>query len=454
MYKLFLLSALFICFSVQGFSLTDNDTLKTKKKKKEKIKDGWTFGAVPVVAYDSDLGFKYGGLVNFYNYGKPTTYPEYQQSIYVEISRTTKGSGINQLFFDSEHMFPNRPIRITADLSYLTEQALDFYGFNGYESAYFMDFENDETDDYISRMYYRYERKLLRFTLDFQGRLLGDNLNWLIGFGHFNHELGSVDIDKLNEGKDGDDLLPDTASLYDKYVDWGLIPAKEADGGVMNYLKFGTIYDTRDNEANPMKGIWSEVIIVTAPKLLDNYENSFTKLSLIHRQYFTLIPSKLSFAYRAGYQGTVQGNPPFYYQPYLISSFSPSVLTEGLGGAKSLRGIRRDRIVGEDIVYGNFEFRWKFWKGVIKNQNFYLALSTFLDAGKVTKPIEINKSLIPASENLVNYFDESSDKIHASSGIGLHVVLNQNFIVAFDYGMAFDKRDGDNGLYIGMNFLF
>ena len=108
----------------------------------------------------------------------------------------------------------------------------------------------------------------------------------------------------------------------------------------------------------------------------------------------------------------------------------------------------------EDIVYGNFEFRWKFWKGVIKNQNFYLALSSFLDAGKVTKPIEIDKSLIPPSENLSNYFDESSDKIHASSGIGLHVVLNQNFIVAFDYGMAFDKRDGDNGLYIGMNFLF
>jgi outer membrane protein assembly factor BamA len=222
----------------------------------------------------------------------------------------------------------------------------------------------------------------------------------------------------------------------------------------MNYLKFGTIYDTRDNEANPMKGIWSEVIIVTAPKLLDNYENSFTKLSLIHRQYFTLIPSKLSFAYRVGYQGTVQGNPPFYYQPYLISSFSPSVLTEGLGGAKSLRGIRRDRIVGEDIVYGNFEFRWKFWQGIIKNQNFYLALSTFLDAGKVTKPIEIDKSLIPASENSEDYFDESSDKIHASSGIGMHVALNENFIVAFDYGLAFDKRDGDNGLYIGMNFLF
>ncbi|MFW5721214.1 MAG: hypothetical protein ACOCWW_02380 [Bacteroidota bacterium] len=82
----------FLLVFLGTFSLSSNDTLTTSKNKEEKIKDGWTFGAVPVVAYDSDLGFKYGGLVNFYNYGKPSTYPEYQQSIYVEISRTTKGS--------------------------------------------------------------------------------------------------------------------------------------------------------------------------------------------------------------------------------------------------------------------------------------------------------------------------------------------------------------------------
>jgi len=39
------------------------------EEKKEKIKDGWSFGAVPAIAYDSDIGFKYGGLVNFYDYG-------------------------------------------------------------------------------------------------------------------------------------------------------------------------------------------------------------------------------------------------------------------------------------------------------------------------------------------------------------------------------------------------
>jgi outer membrane protein assembly factor BamA len=456
---------LFISFSIilSFLALKSNsqeDTLAAGKNKAEKIKDGWTFGAVPVVAYDSDLGFKYGGLVNFYNYGKPTSYPEYLQSIYLEVSRTTKGSGINQIFFDSEHMFPNKPIRITGDISYLTEQALDFYGFNGYQAAYIPEFEDDDSNNplYKSRMYYRMERKMIRYTADFSGNLFSEKLKWVAGFAHFNHKMGSVDIDALNEGKDDNDLLPlidSIPGLYDEYVAWGIIPQKEADGGKINYIKLGTVYDTRDNEANPMSGIWSEIIIVTAPKFLDNYENDYTKLSITHRQYFTLIPSKLSFAYRLGYQGTIAGKTPFYMQPYLNSSYSPSVVTEGLGGAKSIRGILRDRIVGDGFVFGNLEFRWKFLKTVIKNQNIYVALSTFSDFGQVVDEIDVDKTqMIIDGVDLTNYFDTSSDKLHISYGLGLHFALNENFIIAFDYGMVSDKRDGSSGLYIGMNFLF
>ena len=439
------------------------DSLKTNVEKEEKIKDGWTFGAVPVVAYDSDLGFKYGGLVNFYNYGKPSSYPEYLQSIYLEISRTTKGSGINQIAFDSEHMFPNKPIRITGDLSYLTEQALDFYGFNGYQAAYIPEFEDDDSDNdlYKSRMYYRMERKLFRFTADFSGNLIGENIKWIAGMAHLNHKLGSVDIDALNKGKDDDELLPsidDVPGLYDRYVKWGIISEEEADGGKINYLKLGVIYDSRDNEPNPMKGIWSEILIITAPSLFDNYENSYTQLALTHRQYFTLLPNRLSFAYRLSYQTTIDGDIPFYMLPYLNFSYNPSVSVEGLGGAKSLRGILRNRVVGDAITFGNFEFRWKFLKTVIKNQNLYIALSGFTDVGKVVKETEVNKSKIPMADvlgnNLDYYFDSETDKLHTSYGIGLHFALNQNFIVAFDYGLVTDDRDGTSGLYIGMNFLF
>ncbi|MFC2151886.1 hypothetical protein ACFLSE_05100 [Bacteroidota bacterium] len=451
-----------------SFISRGQDSLKVNSKparpagsKEEKIKDGWTFGAVPVIAYDSDLGFKYGALANFYNYGKPTSYPEYLQSIYVEMSRTTKGSGINQLSFDSGHLFPNKPIRITSDLSYLTEQALDFYGYNGYQSAYNPDFEDNDPNNllYKSRMYYRMERKVIRFAADFSGKLYKDKIRWHAGFAHINHKLASVDINALNSGLSDDEILPSIDSvpgLYDEYVAWGIIPEKEADGGKINYIKLGIIYDTRDNEANPMSGLWSEIILVTAPSFLDNYENDYTQLSLSHRQYFTVIKSKLSFAYRIGYQSTIAGNTPFYMLPYLNFSYNSSISVEGLGGAKSIRGILRNRVVGDAIFYGNLEFRWKFIKTVIKNQNLYIALSTFSDFGQVIQETKIDKNKFPTdgSVDLNNYFDTENDKLHVSYGLGLHFVLNENFIVAFDYGLTADKRDGSSGLYIGMNFLF
>ncbi|MBL6963882.1 MAG: hypothetical protein ISR55_08665 [Bacteroidetes bacterium] len=432
----------------------ENADKKSDTASIEKTKTGWTFGLLPAVAFDSDLGFKYGGLINFYNFGDGSTYPDYLQSIYLEISRTTKGSGVNQLFFDSEHLFKNKKIRVTADLSYLTEQALDFYGFNGAEVKFNPAFQEDGNTSYISRMYYRHARKMLRFYTDFQAYIIPEKLRWLGGLAFYNFNISTVDINKLNKGKDAADMLPDTKSLYDKYVEWGLIGADEADGGHNQFIKAGLIWDTRDIEANPGKGIWTEALLMTAPSFLGNNENAFTKLAFTHRQYFTLIKKRLTFVYRLGYQGTIQGTAPFYLQTLLISSYSPSVITEGLGGAKSLRGIMRNRVVGDDIVFGNFEFRWKFIRAVLGGQNVYLALNPFVDIGRVIAPIEVDKGLVAPGEIYANYFTANDEKFHFTYGCGLHIALNENFVLALNYGFAADKQDGDRGLYIGTNWLF
>jgi hypothetical protein len=408
---------------------------------------------LPVVAYDADLGFQYGGLVNFFNYGDGSTYPAYKHSIYVEVSRYTRGSGVNQLLYDSKYLLPKK-IRITAEINYLTEQALDFYGFNGYRAAYFPDFEDQNSSHYISRMFYRHERNTFRLVADFQGQIRENKLRWLAGFSHFNVAVGKVDIDKLNDGRDPEDMLPDTAGLYDKYVDWGIIEQKEKDGGQVEMLKLGLIYDTRDQEANAMKGIWTEMIFATCPSWLGNKDYPFTKLALTHRQYFTLLPKKLSFVYRIGYQGTIAGRAPFYMQPYMISSYSVVSKSDGLGGAKTIRGVLRNRVVGDDIAYTNLELRWKFYKRIISGQNVYLMLIGFADAGMVLDEIDVDKSNIPYSEYLYDYFEMKGDCLHGAGGLGLRIVLNENFIIAADYGFSFDKRNGSGGLYINTKNLF
>lgn len=421
------------------------------QKDSVKVKKGWTFGALPAVSYNSDLGFQYGALASIYDYGDGSTYPKYRKMFKIEVSRYTKGSGINQIFFDSDRLFPKKKIRVTADLSYLTDKACDFYGFNGAEVNFNPAFSNDEDTAYISRMYYRMERNIFRFTCDFQGNI-SPNLRWLAGVAFLNFQLGTVDIDKLNKGKSEDKKLPDTALLFDKYVKWKMIPAKDTDGGHYQMVKLGLVYDTRDIEANPSRGMWTEALLILAPSFLGNSENSFIRLVFAHRQYFTLIPKTVTFDYRLCYMGNIAGNTPFYLQPYMFSSFPSGTLVEGLGGAKSVRGILRDRVVGNGIVWGNFEFRYKFYKA--KKRNIYLALNPFMDAGRVVQKIEVDKSKIPSTEKTSDYFTGQSEKMHFTAGCGLHGGLNENFVVAFDYGHALDKQDGKHGIYVGVNWLF
>ncbi|MEA3446438.1 MAG: hypothetical protein U9R19_17120, partial [Bacteroidota bacterium] len=53
-----------------------------------------------------------------------------------------------------------------------------------------------------------------------------------------------------------------------------------------------------------------------------------------------------------------------------------------------------------------------------------------------------------------DYFSTDKDKLHSSYGLGIRIAMNQNFIVAVDYGRALNKQDGESGMYIGLNYLF
>lgn len=418
---------------------------------KEKTKDGWSLGAVPAIAFDSDLGFKIGAVVNFFDYGDGRIYPEYRHSLYFEYSITTKGSSISQFLYDSKYLIPG--IRVSAEASYLTERALDYYGFNGYKAYYNAEYENDENNDmYISRVYYRQERKLLRIRSDFQGRFFSDKVRWLAGLSHYSIKTDTVDIDRLNKGKDEEDKLPSVnGGLYGQYTSWGVIAEDQIYGGSTTLLKGGLVYDTRDNEPNPMRGLWTEILFHWAPSFLGNGEYSFLKLGITHRQYFTLIKNKLSFVYRIGYQDKIGGTMPSFMLPFMLNG-GHSLDRDGLGGAKTIRGILRNRVVGEDNLFGNLEFRWKFFNTVIFNQNVYFAINAFTDFGLVTTDYKLNLTNVP--DEYLYLFPDDKEKAHISYGGGLHIALNQNFVVAINYGIAADKRDGNRGLYIGLNWLF
>ncbi len=450
-YRKMLVMIMAVLFVLKVSAQSDTALIHDEDKTQDKIKKGWNFGGLPVISYDSDLGLQLGALVNMYHYGDGSRYPKYNHSIYVEGSWYLKGSGIFRFYYDSDRLI--KGVRTSLDLSYLPDQAFKFFGFNGYEAVYNWQWDDDEDSAYVSRMFYRTNRKFFRAKVDFQGKITHDEkLRWLAGADFYSIKMANVDVDHLNEGKDPEDILPDT-SLFQNYKDWNIIPENEWEGGMFTVFKLGMVYDSRNNDALPTKGIWTEAILAMAPKFTSDMQEGFMKFAVTHRQYFTLVKKRLSLAYRLGLQVNVAGHTPYYAEGLMYYVTMKGAYNEGLGGSKTIRGVQRNRLIGDGIVYGNFELRWQFWYFKFINQNWYLALSGFFDTGRVIQYITVDDSEVP--EDLrPEYFDPDAEKFHSGYGGGLHISMNQNFIIAIDYGRAVNKQDGNSGFYIGLNWLF
>ena len=158
---------------------------------------------------------------------------------------------------------------------------------------------------------------------------------------------------------------------------------------------------------------------------------------------------------------------------YLNTLFIQRVMYEGLGGANSLRGIMRNRILANGFAYANVELRCKVAKFDIGRQHFYIGLAPFFDLGVITQPYELDEKLINdayAEDKdanklpLDNYFTMKDGKLdqsrvympHMAAGLGLKAAMNENFVLSVDWAMAFDKQDNAKwaNFYIKMGYLF
>lgn len=391
------------------------------------VKKGWNFGPLPAISYNSDLGFQYGALCDIYWFGDGSQYPHYIHKFNVEVSKYTKGTGVYHFFYDSKHLL--KGLRTTIDFSYLTDRMMDFYGYNGYLSPYLRD---------RGESFYKFDRNLLRATIDLQGKIKG-NLAWVAGVGVYKYRTGGV---KLQE-------CEDELSLFRYYVQEGLIKDDEKNGGTRMELKLGLVYDTRDNEADPYRGFKGEAISLISPGF---GSQSYTKLYLSASAYVPLYKEKLTFAFRAAYQGTVTGEQPFYMLQNITTLYFRQITSEGLGGLNTIRGVLRNRVVGAGLFLSNVELRYRFASFTFLGQQWYLAVNPFFDAGRVVQYYRYDKmttSLIPGVYN-----PGQKEKMHMSAGAGIKAVMNRNFVISAEWGKPFNKADGDNGLSIGLNFIF
>jgi len=464
--------------NVEGGKQAVADT--TAKKKKDIVKKGLNLGPLPVVAYDADKGLQLGAILQLFDYGDGSRYPNYENKTYLEASFFTKGSMLFQLMHDNKTLIPG--VRWSSSAALALDKGMDFFGFNGYQSFY--DYSkiaagksstqytmpDGQVSTGIFSPFYRYDRTSLLIKSDFIGNIT-EHFKWEAGYHFAWFKQQDIDYENINKGKTLEQDFPTSINtLWHNYRDWGLISDEEANGGFVSSIRAGLVYDSRDKEGAPTRGIWAEGHVMLAPKWLGSTV-PFYRYAVTFRHYVPIVKNDiLTFAYRLNYEGTFGNSAPYYVLPY-ITVMGENADKDGFGGYRNVRGILRNRVVGLDEATYTAEFRWRFVKFPLWKQNFALGLSAFSDGSMVTRgrDMAFNYKGDPAKYNeskaLYDYYvrDMASDLPHITFGAGFRIIMNENFIIAVEYGMPIShlmpnspiyNQDGNGAFYVNIGYLF
>jgi outer membrane protein assembly factor BamA len=330
----------------------------------------------------------------------------YRFTIQPTVLITTEGRRDMTVFFDAPTLLSGG-WRVSAFAGFEQQLAQPYYGV-GNATPY-----DPTLEDAPNSYFYRFGRQRLRATADFQHRIGSSSGRFLVGGGVAHSTINLTPHDS------GTTLL--AAQMN------GQTPAPER----ANYLRAGLIWDTRDHEIGPSRGTWAEALVQRVSKGLGAPED-FTRWTTTVRQYVPIAP-RLTFAERVVAQG-IDGDAPFDELATIQSSFKQG---EGLGGSSSIRGIPKDRYIGKALWLSNSELRWHAADFSIIGRRSFVALSGFVDAGRVW------------SDRF--RVDQALDDLHVGYGGGVRVGVGPSFIVATDVGHS---NESTAAVYIGLGWMY
>ena len=416
------------------FSTSAQTTDSTERE----IVRGWSVGAFPTVSISNTLGFQYGLFGSVFFYGDGSTYPDPLHKFTFEGSHFTGGRSRFYLTYDSKYLIPNW--RLTLSALYMLDPLAFFYGFNGAAQPY--------ADSLDARKHYYLDRRFLQTFANFQ-RQLTDNMKIAGGLTFSHYDITDYDSAKY-------DGYP-TSALYREYVDRGLISPNEARGGNVVEARAGIVYDTRDIEAAPNRGLLAEVFLNGG---LAQGNHNYLKLCAYFSQFHRIPLGFIAagdpvFAYRIAYTGTLAGDVPFYMQQIIPMLVPHTMLTEGLGSAKTMRGLFENRIVADGVAWANVELRVKLVKFSLLNQYFYIAVNPFFDCGLITQPYRLDRQAQSLGYSDTHALRRQAQQLATAAGLGFKLAWNENFIITLELARSFDPILGNDFWFdAGVNYVF
>ena len=365
---------------------------------------GRELGGVPAINYDSDEGFGYGVDLELYDYGAGLR--PYRYTVQPRLEASSGGRRDIEVFFDAPHVLPTG-WRVLAFAGTERQRFSPYYGI-GNATAYDAALETDANPDY-----YAFDRTRTQLLLDLQRGVPHTPVRLLLGAGIAHTHVNLQPRDR------GTTLL---------VQDSGWTPGAQAPHGWSSFVRAGLIWDTRDREVGPHRGTWTELLVQRIDRTLGSSAD-YTRWTLTDRRYVPL-GRRLTFANRVLLQ-KVTGSAPFYDLSLVQTSFRQQ---EGLGGAKTLRGIPKDRYVDDGLALWNAELRWRASDFAAVGRSWHLVLSGFVDTGRVW-----------GQERL------ALSGLHTGYGGGVRLGMGESFIVALDAGHS---RDATLPFYIGLGYLY
>lgn len=405
-------------FNISHIKKLDSAELADKR-------EGTYLTGIPDISIDPINGFGYGVEGSIIFNGKKTNpffeYTPYLTKLDVVLFNTSNQQREVAISLDKPYIFKSK-WRLRGELAYeinpnllyfgITDQTLNTLGnisqsdqvpVPNYSGDNYSDYEQSLTGQYTNYNTYTKEEFILNISGEYS--LLDSKMRVLVG-----GELAGLNITTRNDSLSRIQLDKNNGDLLG------------AGRSTITFLQLGVVYDSRDFEPDPNRGIFAEMTNEFSSQIIGsdfNMDKLFTQIKWYHK----LFPDKMRkmvFASRFGIGYTFGDAPFFEYQDEWSSEGS----IEGLGGAHTIRGYKQSRFLDRGMYFFNTELRTRFLGFSLLKQNIALSAVPFFDAGSVFNKLD-------------NAFDPK--RIRTSEGLGLRVAWNLSTILRFDY--AISKED-------------
>jgi len=437
MSKIFLSITLWVAFL---YGVAQQDSVKLpfsiaseKKLDDEDIahkKEGTYVTAIPQLSSDPVNGFGYGAEGMLYFNGKKTdplfNYSPYRAKLSLSLFNTTKSQNEIVLGLDLPYIF-NSKWRVRVEGIYENDPNMVYFGVTEKSLAHITNPQTgvsyNNYDSYINSLaandknYNRYEEKN-NLMLDLSGErsFFKSKMRAIVGFRYASFGLFTFAGNSL---------------LQNDFVNGKTLGVGRT---TVSMLQAGLVYDTRDLESDPGKGVFAEVTDELSLQALgSNY--TFNKVFAQAKIYQRLFPSvfkKLVFSMRAGI-AALNGNAPVY--EYMEEWGSEGGVYDVVGGRFVLRGYKQARFVANYLDFVNIELRARFAQFVLLKQHIALSAVPFFDVGGVGDKF--------------SHLTYGTNYRYAE-GLGLRIAWNVNTILRFDY--AFSQEDRQFFFQFGHSF--